>query len=107
MAKLPTKTPRSANLLLQHIAERVQVGDRLPTEFEMAEIVVGSRTVVRRALEHFVERGLIDSLKLRYLRRKPNADDYFDVERLNSGAEILQQLLMERIFQPVQPSGSG
>jgi DNA-binding GntR family transcriptional regulator len=106
MAKLPIKTWRSTNLLLRYIADGIQVGDRLPTEVEMAEIGGGSRTAVRRALGYFVERGLISGLTNRYLKRRPVAEDYFDIADLHSPAETVQQVLMERIFLRDLPSGT-
>ena len=106
MAKLPTTTRRSTNLLLRHLADHVKVGDPLPTEIRMTEIGQGSRTAVRSALSHFVEQGLIGGMKDRYLRRKPLSKDYFDDTDLHSSAENLQQVLMERIYQRDLPPGA-
>jgi DNA-binding GntR family transcriptional regulator len=106
MAKLPTTTRRSTNLLLQYIADHVPVGETLPTEVQMTELVRGSRTVVRGAVAHFIERGLIGGMKDRHLRRKPDADDFFDTSELHSGTENLQQVLMERIYQRDLPPGA-
>lgn len=106
MSKLPTTSRRSTNLLLQYIADHVQVGAALPTEVKMTEVGEGSRTAVRNALAHFVERGLIAGMKERFLLRKPRPDDYFDVSELHSGTEKLQQVLMERIYERDLPPGA-
>jgi DNA-binding FadR family transcriptional regulator len=47
MAKLPITTRRSINLLLDYAAKHMKVGDPLPTEMRMTEIVESSRTAVR------------------------------------------------------------
>lgn len=99
MAKLPTTTRRSTNLLLRYIADHLDVGDPLPTELRMTALGQGSRTAVRSALAHFAERGLIGGMKERHVRRKPVHDDYFDVAELHSNTEGLQQVFMERIYQ--------
>ena len=99
MAKLPTTARRSANLLLRHVADHLAVGDPLPTELRMTALGQGSRSAIRSALAHFVDRGLIKGMKERYLLRKPVHDDYFDVSELHSNTESLQQVFMERIYQ--------
>lgn len=106
MAKLPTTTRRSINLLLGHAAHQVGLGESLPTEVRMTKLVGSSRTVVRSALAYFAERGLIAGLKDRHLLRKPRPDDYFDEEDLHSGTEQLQQVLMERIYHRDLPPGA-
>lgn len=106
MAKLPTKTRRSTNLLLQHTAGHVRIGDALPTEVRMAELAQCSRTAVRAVLAYFAERGLIGGMGDRHLLRKPVADDYFNVSELHSGTENLQPALMERIYQRDLPPGA-
>jgi len=57
--QLPITTRRSINCLLKHIANQVAVGEALPTEVQMVALGEASRTTVRAALAHFVERGLI------------------------------------------------
>ncbi len=106
MARSPTVFKRSANLLLDHIATSVAVGDALPTEHRMAEIAEGSRTAVRSALAYFHERGLILSLKERRVQRKPVQDDYFAVADLQSGADRVRQVLMELIYHGDLPPGA-
>jgi DNA-binding GntR family transcriptional regulator len=106
MAKLPTTTRRSTNLLLEYIADHVEVGESLPTEIRMTELGQSSRTAVRSALAYFVERGLIGGMKERCLLRKPVAEDYFDDTELHSNTENLQQVLMERIYQRDLPPGA-
>jgi DNA-binding GntR family transcriptional regulator len=106
MAKLPTTTRRSINLLLDHVANHLKVGDPLPTEMRMTEIVESSRTAVRSALAYFVEHGLIAGMKERHLLRKPKPRDYFDVTELHSATEQLQQVLMERIYERDLPPGA-
>jgi len=106
MAKLPITTRRSINLLLDHVAKNLKVGDALPTEMRMTEIVESSRTVVRSALAYFVEHGLIAGMKERNLLRRPKASDYFDVAELHSATEQLQQILMERIYERDLPPGA-
>lgn len=106
MSKLPTTTRRITNLILQHLADHVAVGDPLPTEVRMTEVGQCSRTVVRSMLRYFTQRGLIGGMKDRYLRRKPVPDDFFDVSELHSASENLQQVLMERIYQRDLPPGA-
>jgi DNA-binding GntR family transcriptional regulator len=106
MAKLPITTRRSINLLLDHAAKHLKVGDALPTEMRMTEIVESSRTAVRSALAHLVEHGLIAGMKQRHLLRKPRRSDYFDVAELHSATEQLQQVLMERIYERDLPPGA-
>jgi DNA-binding GntR family transcriptional regulator len=106
MAKLPITTRRSINLLLDHAAKHLQVGDAMPTEMQMTEIVESSRTAVRSALVYLVEHGLIAGMKHRHLLRKPKPDDYFNVAELHSATEQLQQVLMERIYERDLPPGA-
>jgi len=106
MARPPTILKRSANLLLDHIASHVPVGEPLPTEQHMAELAEGSRTAIRSALAHFHERGLISDLKERRLLRKPVRKDYFDLAELQTGADRIRQVLMERIYQSDMPPGA-
>ena len=106
MARPPTVFKRSANLLLQHIANHVAPGEPLPTEHHMAQLGEGSRTAVRSALVYFHERGLIGDLKERRLLRKPAQDDYFDFEQLQTGADRIRQVLMERIYHSDLPPGA-
>ncbi len=106
MAKLPTTTRRSTNLLLQHIAEHLPIGAALPTEVQMSELVASSRTAVRSALAYFIEKGLIGGMKERHLLRKPQPDDFFDVSALHSATEQLQEVLMEWIYERDLPPGA-
>ncbi|MTV36982.1 GntR family transcriptional regulator [Duganella radicis] len=106
MAKLPITTRRSINLLLEHAANHLKVGDAMPTEMQMTQIVNSSRTAVRSALAHMVEHGLIAGMKQRHLLRRPRPDDYFDVTELHSATEQLQQVLMERIYERDLPPGA-
>ena len=106
MSKLPTTARRSTNLLLDYISAHMKVGDPLPTEIKMAEAGQASRTAIRAALAHFIERGLIAGMKSRFLLRKPKKSDYFDVAALHSGTEYLQQVLMERIYERDLPPGA-
>ena len=106
MARPPTIFKRSANLLLQHIASHVAVGDPLPTEQSMAELGEGSRTAIRSVLAHFHERGLISDLKDRRLLRKPVRDDYFELDELRTGADRIREVLMERIYHSDMPPGA-
>ncbi|MGV7207170.1 FCD domain-containing protein [Oxalobacteraceae bacterium A2-2] len=106
MARPPTVFKRSANLLLQHIAGHVAVGDTLPTEHQMAGLGDGSRTAIRSALAYFHEQGLISDLKERRLVRKPQSGDYFDLAELETGAQRIRQVLMERIYHSDMPPGS-
>ena len=106
MSKLPTTTRRSINVLLEHAADHIALGASLPTEMQMTGLAGSSRTAVRSALAYFAERGLIAGMKQRYLLRKPQPDDYFDVSALHSGTEQLPQVLMERIYQRDLPPGA-
>eukprot|EP01034_Spumella_vulgaris_P034150 gene34150-42108_t len=106
MAKLPITTRRSINLLLDHAANHLNIGDPLPTEVRMTEIVASSRTAVRSALAYLAEHGLIAGMKQRHLLRKPRPNDYFDVAELHSATEKLQQVLMERIYERDLPPGA-
>jgi DNA-binding GntR family transcriptional regulator len=106
MARAPTVSRRSVNLLLDHIADSVAVGDALPTEHRLAALGEGSRSAVRSAIAHFFERGLISGMKERRLLRKPLQADYFDVADLQSGTERVRQALMELIYQGDWPPGT-
>jgi DNA-binding GntR family transcriptional regulator len=106
MARPPTVFKRSANLLLQHIAEHVAVGEALSTEQHMTVLGEGSRTAIRSALAYFHSRGLISDLKERRLLRKPVRKDYFDIAELQTGADRIQRVLMERIYQRDMPPGA-
>jgi DNA-binding GntR family transcriptional regulator len=106
MARPPTIFKRSANLLLQYIADHVAIGDALPTEQHMAEMGEGSRTAIRSALAHFHECGLISDLKERRLLRKPVEADYFDLDELRTGADRIREVLMERIYRSDLPPGA-
>ena len=106
MAKLPITTRRSINCLLKHVANQVAVGEALPTEVQMAALGEASRTTVRAALTHFVERGLIGGMKDRYLRRAPTPRDGFPDSDLHSGTEDLQQVLLGSIYQRDLPPGA-
>lgn len=106
MARAPTVSRRSVNLLLDHIAACVAVGEALPTEHSLAVLGEGSRSAVRSAIAHFFARGLIDSMKERRLLRKPVAADYFGAADLQSGTERVRQVLMELIYQGDLPPGA-
>ena len=106
MARPPTVFKRSANLLLQYVADNVAIGEPLPTEQQMAELGDGSRTAIRSALAYFHEQGLISDMKERRLLRKPRATDYFDIAELQTGANRIRQVLMERIYQKDMPPGA-
>jgi DNA-binding GntR family transcriptional regulator len=106
MARPPTIFKRSANLLLQYIADHVAVGEPLPTEQHMAEMGEGSRTAIRSALAHFHECGLISDLRERRLLRKPEPTDYFDLDELRTGADRIREVLMERIYRSDLPPGA-
>jgi DNA-binding GntR family transcriptional regulator len=106
MARPPTVFKRSANLLLQHVAANVAIGEPLPTEQQMTELGEVSRTAIRSALVYFVEQGLISDMKERRVLRKPRATDYFDIAELQTGANRIRQVLMERIYQKDMPPGA-
>lgn len=106
MPKPATVFKRCTNLLLQHLAEHVAVGEPLPTEVQLTTICQGSRTVIRSAITHLATRRLIASLAERRLLRKPIAGDYFDVAELQSGADRIQQVMMERVYQRDMPPGA-
>ncbi|SFV13313.1 GntR family transcriptional regulator [Pseudoduganella namucuonensis] len=106
MARPPTVFKRSANLLLEHIAISVSIGDQLPTEQQMAELGGGSRTAIRSALAYFHTQGLINDLKDRRLLRKPLRGDYFDIADLQSGSDRVREVLMERIYHSDLPPGA-
>ena len=106
MSRPPTVFKRSVNLLLDHLAAQVRVGDTLPTEQQMAALVGGSRTAIRSALAYFDTQDLISDLKERRLQRKPRRKDYFDVADLQSGADRLRPVLMERIYHSDLPPGA-
>jgi DNA-binding GntR family transcriptional regulator len=99
MAKPPTIAKRSTNALLKYLDASLAPGELLPSEHRMAEIVQGSRTVVRTAMNHLLERGLISALSERRLLRKPQPRDYFDETELQTGGERIQEVLMERIYR--------
>jgi DNA-binding GntR family transcriptional regulator len=106
MTRPPTVFKRSANLLLDHIADSVAIGDLLPTEQQMSALVGGSRTAIRSALVYFDQQDLISDLKERRLLRKPLREDYFDIADLQSGGERVRQVLMDRIYHSDLPPGA-
>jgi len=106
MARAPTVSRRSVNLLLDHIAESMQVGEVLPTEHRLAALGEGSRSAVRSAIAHFFARGLISGMRDRRLLRKPLQADYFDDADLQSGTERVRQVLMELIYHGDWPPGT-
>ncbi|MGK5047566.1 GntR family transcriptional regulator [Janthinobacterium sp. GB4P2] len=106
MSKPATVFKRCTNLLLQFLAENVAVGEMLPTEQYLTTICQGSRTAVRSAITYLNTRRLIASLAERRLLRKPIPGDYFDMAELQSGAERIQQVLMERVYQRDMPPGA-
>jgi DNA-binding GntR family transcriptional regulator len=106
MARPPLVFKRSTNLLLDHLAAHVAIGEPLPTEQQMAALVEGSRTAVRSVLAHLHEQGLIGDLKERRLLRKPRRKDYFDIAELQPGSDRIRDVLMERIYQRDMPPGA-
>jgi len=106
MARAPTVSRRSVNLLLDHITESVAVGESLPTEHRLAALGEASRSAVRSAIAHFFARGLISSMKERRLLRIPVQADYFDDADLQSGTERVRQVLMDLIYQGDWPPGT-
>lgn len=106
MSKPAIVFKRSTNLLLQFIAENVPVGEMLPTEQYLTTVCQGSRTAIRSAIAYLNTRRLIGGLKDRRLLRKPIAGDYFEMAELQSGAERIQQVLMERVYQRDMPPGA-
>ena len=106
MTRPPTVFKRSANALLEHIASHIGVGEALPTEQHMSTLGEGSRTAIRSALAYFHSRGLID-LRERIVLRQPVRGDYFDVAELQTGADRIQQVLLERIYQSDMPPGTA
>jgi DNA-binding GntR family transcriptional regulator len=106
MARPPLVFKRSTNLLLQHIAKHVAIGEPLPTEQHMAELGEGSRTAIRSTVSYFHSQGLISDLKERRLLRKPVRPDYFDIAELQPGADRIREVLMERIYQRDMPPGA-
>jgi DNA-binding GntR family transcriptional regulator len=106
MSKPATVFKRCTNVLLQFLAENVAVGDMLPTEQYLTTICQGSRTAIRSAIAYLNTRRLIASLAERRLLRKPIPGDYFDMAELQSGADRIQQVLMERVYQKDMPPGA-
>ena len=106
MTRPATVFKRTANLLLQHFADYLAVGDLLPTEQQMSKLGEGSRSAVRSALAYFLELGVIDDLKERRLCRKPVRKDYFAMSELRTGADRIRQVLMDRIYQSDLPPGA-
>lgn len=106
MSRPATVFKRTTNLLLGHIADHLAVGEHMPAEQQLAELGPGSRTAVRSAIAYFHERGLISDLKERRLCRKPTAGDYFDVAELQSGADRIRRVLMERIYHADMSPGA-
>ncbi|HEX8603447.1 MAG TPA: GntR family transcriptional regulator [Pseudoduganella sp.] len=106
MARPPLVFKRSTNLLLEHIAGHVAIGEPLPTEQQMAALVEGSRTAVRSVLAHLHAQGLIGDLKARRLLRKPRRKDYFELAELQPGSDRIREVLLERIYQRDMPPGA-
>ena len=106
MPKPATVFKRCTNLLLHYLAENVAVDEALPTEQNLTTVCQGSRTAIRSAIAYLATRRLIASLAERRLLRKPIPGDYFDVAELQSGADRIQQVLMERVYQRDMPPGA-
>jgi len=106
MSKPATVFKRCTNVLLQYLAMNVAVGELLPTEQHLTTLCQGSRTAIRSVIAYLNTRRLIASLADRRLLRKPIPGDYFDVAELQSGAERIQQVLMERVYQRDMPPGA-
>ncbi len=106
MPKPATVFKRCTNLLLHYLAENVALDQALPTEQHLTTVCQGSRTAVRSAIAYLATRRLIASLAERRLLRKPVPGDYFDVAELQSGADRIQQVLMERVYQRDMPPGA-
>lgn len=106
MAKPPIIFKRNTNILLNYIAANVALGEALPSEKRMAELTQGSRTAVRSTLGYLESRGMIAGLRDRHLIRKPEAEDFFEEAELQSGADRIQQVLMERIYRNDLPPGA-
>jgi len=106
MSKPATVFKRCTNVLLQYLAMNVAVGESLPTEQHLTTLCQGSRTAIRSVIAYLNTRRLIASLADRRLLRKPIPGDYFDVAELQSGAERIQQVLMERVYQRDMPPGA-
>lgn len=106
MAKPPTIFKRSTNALLKYLDASVAIGEALPSESRMTELTQGSRTAVRSTLAYLHSRGLIPDMQDRRLLRKPQQDDYFDEAELQSGADRIREVLMERIYRNDLPPGA-
>lgn len=106
MAKPPIIFKRNTNILLNYIAASVAAGEVLPSEQRMAELTKGSRTAVRSTLAYLESRGIIAGLRDRRLLRKPGPEDFFEEAELQSGADRIQQVLMERIYRNDLPPGA-
>jgi DNA-binding GntR family transcriptional regulator len=98
MTRPSTVFKRNTNALLRYIDTHVALQASLPSEQRMAGITQGSRTAVRRSLTYLEERGMLSDLKERRLTRKPMPEDYFGEDELQTGAERIQEVLMERIY---------
>ncbi len=106
MSKPPTLYKRTTNLLLTLIAEKIAVGDVLPSEQFLATACHSSRTVVRNVIAYLHTRQIINGLAQREIVRAPIAEDYFDVAELQSGSQRIQHVMMERVFQSDMQPGA-
>jgi len=87
------------NKLLQHLDSNGDIGERLPTDSKLTELLDVSRSTVRKAVQQLMEQGISDDQ--RHLLRQPQADDYFD----NDEETLSKEELVERTFMRMINSG--
>ncbi len=87
------------NKLLRHLDSNVAVGQRLPTDSNLTELLDVSRSTVRKAVQHLATLEIINDQ--RQLVRPPASDDYFD----SNDDTLSKEELVERHFMRMINSG--
>lgn len=75
------------------------VGESLPSEPELCNLLGVSRTTVRSILSQMVEAGLIEwNKRSKAVQRSPGKADFFPEHETNSLAEVIERTFMKRIL---------
>ncbi|MEH0072499.1 GntR family transcriptional regulator [Pannonibacter sp. Pt2-lr] len=92
-------------VLRREIVERMQVGDLLPNERDLAERFGVARNTVRETMIHLEAFGLIEKTRRGAKVRKPDFDPIFSVfaQHFDNSAKTLEDVLnFRRILKPAQ-----
>jgi DNA-binding GntR family transcriptional regulator len=98
MAKSNILQKRAANLILDKLSMK-EWTPLLPSEHEMARQIDVSRTTVRGALQHLVERGVLArAIGLLTIARKPQMSDYFSDTQTSDLRDLIERAFMQRML---------